>query len=535
MLAISVVVLALIAAAVYVGVDRSRPSGTPSSTMGPVATGTFLGPDGVESRAIIAENALPGSTAWHITKAHAGGFVQGFASTTYAAAGQSVNLYVTTSARHIDYRVEAFRMGYYGGDGARLVWTSGEYRGAVQSTCKLTAGINMVSCDAWHRSLTVHITSIWTQGDYLLKLVGAGGQQSYIPLTIWDPTGTGAYLMVERSLVEEGWNTYGGYDLYVGEGSCAPTYPVCNRARVVSFDRPYAESHGAADFLFAEEPLVYWGEEHGLDFDYVTDVTLTQHPDVMLDHKAILSLSHDEIWTNQERLGALSAMNHGVNIVFFGAASVLRHARLQSSPVGPDREVVDYRDAAEDPLNGVGPSGEVTGNTWDSPPTNYNEDSLTGEGYSGYDVGTERFPFVVFDASNWIFAGTGLKKGDAIPDVIKSDIDHVDLDAGYPSDLEVLGHSPLPIPEIYTNQGDWSGRTYSDLTYWTSPSSRAGVIDTGDVNWIAALTFCPTKSSCPAPFIDKITGNMLRAFGQGPAGATHPSRNNLSSVRPTGS
>ena len=46
---------------------------------------------------------------------------------------------------------------------------------------------------------------------------------------------------MNRSLVEEAWNTYGGYSFYSGEGPCIiddSTYPACNRARVVSFDRP---------------------------------------------------------------------------------------------------------------------------------------------------------------------------------------------------------------------------------------------------------------------------------------------------------
>lgn len=525
-----VVVLAAVAIVAFVDTEPVTSPATKKVT----EPSTYPGPDGVVSRAIVAENSLPGSTAWRITRARTGGFVQGFANTTYADAGQSVTLYVTTSSRRISYRVEAFRMGYYGGDGARLLWVSDTYRGRVQPPCTLTSGINMVSCDDWHPSVTFTVPSTWMQGDYLLKLVGSGNQQSYIPLTIWDPSLHGTYLVIARSFVEEGWNTYGGYDFYVGRGSCVPTYPVCNRARVVSFDRPYAESHGASDFFFAEYPLVYWGEEHGLDFDYVTDVTCTVDPGVMSQHRAILSLTHDEIWTNQERLGALTAFAHGTNVVFFSAAAVLRHARLQASPLGPDRELVDYRDASEDPLLGHGSPMEVTGNTWDSYPADYDEATFTGEEYAGYDTGTERFPFVVADASDWIFAGTHLRDGSSIPDVIKSDIDHV-VPGGSVPHLQVLGHSPLPLWAMYTNQGEWGGYTYSDMTYWTSRSSRAGVLDTGTVNWIDALTFCPSRTACPAPLVDAITGNLLRVFGEGPAGVRHPSVGNLAAVSPAGS
>jgi hypothetical protein len=48
---------------------------------------------------------------------------------------------------------------------------------------------------------------------------------------------------MNRSMVEQGWNTFGGYDFYQGQGPCildSNRYPPSNRARAVSFDRPYA-------------------------------------------------------------------------------------------------------------------------------------------------------------------------------------------------------------------------------------------------------------------------------------------------------
>lgn len=507
-----------------------------SSTTTTLVPSTFLGPNGVESSAIIAENEKAGSKAWRFTGDRAPGVIEGFAGLNYAADGQVLPLYISSTTP--TYRVEAFRMGYYHALGARLIWTSPVETGFVQAACPLTPGINMVSCDNWLRPLEVDLTSAFVPGDYLFKLIGSGNQQSYIPFTIWDPNSAATYLMVARTLTEQGWNDFGGYDYYVGEGPCAagvPTYPQCNRARVVSFDRPYADGDGASDFLGNEFPLVYWAEENGLDITYVTDVTLTADPSVMYDHSVIMSPGHDETWTNAERVGALTAVELGVNVIFFGAAAVLRHSRLQSSPLGSDREEVDYRDSSEDPLNGVGNAMQVTGNTWSSFPSSWSETILTGQGYSGYGPLTTTFPFVVFDSSSWLFKGTGLKDGSSIPGVIKSDIDHLDLDAATPSDLQVLGHSPLPIDDVTTGQGAWDGYTYSDATYWTDPTSGAGVFDSGTVNWVNAIESCPGDGVCPAPLIQKITGNLLRLFGQGPAGTLEPSVNNLATVNPTGS
>jgi hypothetical protein len=500
---------------------------------------TFLGPDGVESDAIIAENRLRGTSAWEISGPSPTGFIEGFANMNYAAVGDDVGLYVSTSAEL--FSVVAYRMGYYQGLGARQIWTSPEVAGQVQAPCPVTPVTNMVSCDNWVRSLTIPISSAFVEGDYLLQLVGSGGQESYVPLTIWDPTSTATYFIMARSFTEQGWNNYGGYDYYEGTGPCpkgSGTYPVCNRARVVSFDRPYATGSGASDFLSNEYPLVRFAEEHGLDVSYGTDLTVDEHPTVLLQHRVLLSLGHDELWSYPEREAAQTAQSDGVNIVFFGAASVLRHCRLQPSLMGPDREEVDYRDSTEDPLNGISTDAmEVTGNTWSSPPTSWPESGFVGEVYAGYtDPGAPLAAFVVSDASAWLFKGTGLQDGSSVPDLIQSDFDHVDPSQPIPSDLEVLGHSPIGVSEAVTDEGEWGGYTYSDMTYYTDSTSNGGVFDTGNNNWIYALTPCTGASSqCPANVVGQMTGNLLWLFGQGPAGSILPSVANWQALTPKGS
>ena len=496
---------------------------------------TFLGPYGVESSAIVSENKRPGTTAWRIAGSWHG-YIEGFANTTYAAPGGKVGLYISTDAR--SYSVAAYRMGWYQGKGGVEVWSSGPLPGRAQPACPVTPVTNMVSCDNWARSTTVTVTSAWMSGDYLFKLTGSGGQQGYIILTVWAPSSRSAYLVMTRSLTEQAWNPYGGYDLYQGEGPCPPgssTYPPCNRARVVSFDRPYDWGDGAADFLGNEYPFVRWAEEHGLDVSYATDITVSEHPGILLQHKALLSLDHDEVWTNSERLAALGAASKGVNVVFFGAAPVLRHARLQRSSLGPDREEVDYRDSSEDPLNGTADPDDVTGNTWSSPPTDWDEEIFVGEMYSGYLLpGAASAALVPYDASSWIFDGTGLHNRSTVPGVIASDIDHLDTSGPMPANLQVLAHSPIPLSTAYTNQGEWGGYTYSDMTYYTNRASGGGVFDSGTVNWLTALVACSSKA-CPGPDISRITGNLLSVFGRGPAGRLHPSVANWQSVTPGGS
>ena len=94
----------------------SVPAGPGTPAPGPA---TFPGPDGVQARWVILENRKPGTTAWKIHGRARG--ITGFAGQVYARSGQQVTLYVSTAGPW--FRAQAFRMGYYQGKGARLIWT----------------------------------------------------------------------------------------------------------------------------------------------------------------------------------------------------------------------------------------------------------------------------------------------------------------------------------------------------------------------------------------------------------------------------
>jgi hypothetical protein len=529
---VATVMVALIAIAAFVIQARKTPPqaaprhpasapAAPSATPPAAASGpaTFSGPDGVQARWVIRENARPGSTAWEIHGVHGG--ISGFASLLYAEPGQQVTLYVSTTGP--SFRAEAFRMGYYQGKGARLVWTSAQVKGKDQPACPVMSGINMVACDNWSPSLTFTVTQAFVQGDYLIKLTGPGRRQSYVPLTIWDPASTATYVIKNDVFTWQAWNFYGGYDYYQGLGSCPPgVYPVCNRARVVSYDRPYAAEDGSGNFLGLEYPLVKWAEQHGLDVTYATDLTVQEHPGYLLAHKVLLSLGHDECWSLAERRSAVAAYDDGMNIVFFAASPVLRHVRTQASPLGPDRELVDYRDSAADPLDGKGSPLQVTGNEWSSPPSSWPEYGFVGDTYAGFLEPGLHVGFKVADASAWVFDGTGLRNGEVVPGVIASDVDKFDQAYGQPADDQIFGHSPIPPGLGQTSIGAF----FSDMTYYTNAATGAGVLDTGTNNWIPALygrSGCRPGGICEAAVVQQMTGNIFRLFGQGPAARFQPS------------
>jgi hypothetical protein len=479
----------------------------------PALASTYSTSDGVGAAWVVAENHKPGSTGWQLTGNQTAEGIEGFADAAQATVGQKLVLFVSTQAPA--FHVEAYRMGYYGGAGGRLVWRSSELAGRAQPTCPVTTGINMVSCN-WTESLSFVVTSAWVQGQYLLKLVGSGGQQSYIQLTIWDPASHATYVIMSGVLTDQAFNPFGGYDLYQGATACAPNeYPCSSRSLVVSFDRPYANGSGAGSYLSLIYPLTRFAEQAGLDVTYWTDITLSTHGNLLVDHKVLISPGHDEEWSLDMRRAATAAANHGVNLIFFGASPVLRKVRLQPSPLGADGEMVNYRDPQADPFYGVN-DAEVSQNWWGQPPANSPDNSLVGATYIGY-YNDGSFPLVVTSPNSWLFKGTGLGANAQIPGVLSGDFQAYDPGAGdNPPGVEILAHSPVTVsghPE----------RNFADTSYYTMAGSGAGVFSSGTVNWIPALQDCPTAANCPGDVLQKVTGNLLRVFGAGPVGLTYPS------------
>ncbi len=471
---------------------------------------------GVTAAWVGDENAKPGTASWQITGAQPPNGIAGYASLVQAEPGQAVTLYVSTAANSFD--VEAYRMGYYQGLGGRLIWQSARIPTERQPACPVTAGTNMVQCN-WHSSLPVDITAAWVQGQYLLKLIGSGGQQSYVPLTVWDPASDATYVIMSGVLTDQAFNPYGHYDLYQGATACAPgVYPCSSRSRVVSFDRPYANGKGAASYLSLVYPLTRFAEQHSLDVTYWTDITLSTDGHLLSDHRVMISPGHDEEWSLEMREAATAAANHGVNLIFFGASPVLRKVRLQSSPLGPDREMVNYRDPQADPLFGVD-NAEVSQNWWGQAPAEMTDSELVGADYVGY-YNDGSFPLVVSLPSSWLFAGTGLGLGARIPGVLSGDFQGYDPALGdTPPGVEILAHSRVTI----TGHPD---RDYADTTYYTLPRSHAGVFSSGTVGWIPSLQDCAGRATCPARLMQVVTGNLLRVFGAGPVGLKYPSTGN---------
>ncbi|HEY7134506.1 MAG TPA: N,N-dimethylformamidase beta subunit family domain-containing protein [Acidimicrobiia bacterium] len=482
---------------------HTHPTTTTRSAVQPV---TLTRSDAPTARWVVDENARPGTRDWVITRTGAAHDIEGYADHVSAQAGDTVSLYVSTTAP--TFHVEAYRMGWYGGLGGRLVWHSAELPGTKQAAATVVPGVNMVEA-RWRPSLPVSLDSSWPPGQYLFKLVGSTGVQRYVPLTVRDDASHAAFLVQSSVATWQAYNLWGGYSLYLGGWPDHPAY--ARRARIVSFDRPY-DHDGAGDFVGNELPFVSYVESKGLDVTYWTDVDLERAPQLLLNHRALFTLGHDEYWSTTMRAGVELARDRGVNLAFLGANAMFRHVRFDASSLGPDRHIVDYKSASEDPTPAPGDKTV----DWRAPPLNHPESTVIGEMYECNPVDAD---MVIADASSWIFAGTGLQNGAHLPHLIGTEYDRWNPEMAGPSNVAVLAHSPLQCQHK---------PSYSDMTYYSAPSG-AGVFATGTGWWVNSLgtpATCPQGGCRHSDAVTAIMANVLAAFGQGPAGVAHPSVSN---------
>jgi hypothetical protein len=469
---------------------------------------------------LIAENAKAGTLNWicnHNQPEHA---LEGFASQVSAVAGEDVAVFVNTTAKAV--QVQAYRMGFYQGLGGRLIVQTDFIPAKAQAAPVVTPGIGTVTCP-WSPTLMLTITKDWPPGCYLLKLVGDGGEEQFVPLTIRDDASMASYVLQNSVTTWQAYNLWGSYSLYYGtDGKGRSLF--ANRARAVSFDRPYPQTwaSGAADFVGNELPLLFHLESLGLDMTYWTDVDLHAHPELLTNHKCLFSLGHDEYWSQPMRQGASTANAGGVNLAFLGANACYRQIRLQPTSVGPNRLQVCYKDAAEDPMALQDPP--LTTVNWIQAPLNDPESTLIGSMYQS--VGAKA-SMVVTDASSWFYNGCNLTDGHTFNNVILGEYDRYVPSLPGPRNADVLAHSPIP------GQSNWS-----DVTYYTAPGNGGGVLASGSASFVSLLgstgDIPPNVIAGAIPGVTDVIRqameNVYGRFGLGPATSYGSATGNWSDV-----
>jgi N,N-dimethylformamidase beta subunit-like, C-terminal len=323
---------------------------------------------------IVAENCRPGdpATEWDINGA-GDSSIQGFATDISVDQGQAVQFKVDTTAA---YRVDIYRMGWYGGDGARLVATAPS-SAQSQPECLSDGATGLVDCRNWAASASWNVPSAAVSGIYFARLVREDtGGASHVPFIVRDDDGRSDLLFQTSDTTWQAYNRYGGNSLYTGSPA--------GRAYKVSYNRPFTtREYAAEDWVFnAEYPMVRWLERNGYDVSYFTDVDSDRLGAEIREHKAFLSVGHDEYWSGGQRANVEAARDAGVNLAFFSGNEVFWKTRWENG----HRTLVSYKETHANEK--IDPAPGIWTGTWRdprfSPPADGGqpENALTGTIFS---------------------------------------------------------------------------------------------------------------------------------------------------------
>lgn len=489
--------------------------------------------------------------------------IEGFTADISYDIGQDVQFKINVNAQAADttpYRIEIYRLGYYGGDGARLVDVIYNTDGTVQPD-PVTDARGLVDAGNWSVSDSWHIPDAACSGVYLAKLVRLDangdpipGATNQIPFVVRDDTpadGTKSDIIFQTS--DTTWQAYNAWS--GNNGQVDESFYSEPQAHAVSYNRPIVTrdgggvSAGAQDYLFgADYAAIYWLEQNGYDVSYMAGVDTDRlGASNLVGHKAFISVGHDEYWSGGQRANVEAARDAGVNLLFWSGNEVYWRTRYEPSIAGTAtdyRTLVCYKetytnhdpDAPATAYTNLDPSNEWTG-TWrdvrfaDAVDANgvhiavgaQAENSLTGQ----YTVATgsndtggaldipEDYTGLRYWRGTAVAGGSGTL--DLSQGIIGFEWDTAPNDANRPAGLIRLSETVLPWSALITDQGNTTspGTATHSLTLYRA-ASGALVFGAGTVFWSWGLSnqHDPIYNvNAESAIIQQFTVNMFADMG----------------------
>jgi hypothetical protein len=461
---------------------------------------------------IVEENTKPGAPDWQLTYTRVDPktqyrcpWIEGYVSRASLAAGESLDIMVSTNPAG-PFKIDLYRMGYYGGAGARLVQTLGPFVGTVQPDPPV--GEERLRECQWSPCTSITIPEDWLSGVYLGKLsLLEDRYQSYIVFIVRDHRKADVLFQCSDNT----WQAYNRWpDNYALYDDGQNQWALKSGIRV-GYDRPYGKycqildaplSQGSGEFLLWEFPLAYWLEREGYDVTYCSNTDTHADPAGLLRCKGILSVGHDEYWSLDQFQHLQAAVDAGVNIAFLsGNTSCFVAPMFPNSKGAPHRALTRagrYGGLSEIEAKQMGPF----------PIEGPNEATLIGaRTISPYNGSGD---WICADPASWIFENTGMKKGDAIPGLVGWEF-HGD---------------PAPIPGLSIVAEGMAKNAGEAVAHWTAtlyPGPKDNwVFNASTIWWAQGLSTPPGhmlpfshygRPHGPDPRVEQITRNILARFG----------------------
>src|SRR5437762_13911058 len=161
---------------------------------------------------IVAENQLPGTpqSVWGVTGA-GDSTIQGFATDISVDHGQTVDFKVNDAAL-APYHIDIYRMGYYQGNGARLVATIGSSQilPQVQPSPLTDSATGLVDAGNWSVSASWAVPATATSGLYFARLTrNDTGRASAAYFVVRDDDGGSDLLFQTSDTTWQAYNQWG--------------------------------------------------------------------------------------------------------------------------------------------------------------------------------------------------------------------------------------------------------------------------------------------------------------------------------------
>ena len=477
--------------------------------------------------AISAENGKAGNPPGEWEVGGSGdSSIQGFATDFSVNHGETVSFKIKTDAAA--YHIDIFRLGYYGGLGARKV-ASIEPSATLPQTqpaCVSDASTRLVDCGNWAVSASWAVPSDAVSGVYIARPVRTDtGGTSHIVFVVRDDEGKSDMLFQTGDATWQAFNKYGGSNLYrTGEDANSN-----RRAYKVSYNRPFINRGSTSQFferetyLFnTEYPMIRWLEANGYNVSYASAMDTDRRGAALLSHKVFLSVGHDEYVSAGQRANVEAARAAGVHLGFFTGNEYYWKTRWEASIDGantPHRTLVCYHESWS---GGSDPSPEWTGMWRDVNP----ENALTGQWYA---VDAPRYDPITVSASEGkypFWRNTGIDKLAAgetaqLPaGVLGFEWDEVRDNGALPPGLIRLSTTRIAVDPAKIR----SGYSYSPTGVVTHSlslyrhGSGALVFGAGTIQWSWGLD---TYHDIPGPAADRrmqqATVNLFADMGVQPA------------------
>jgi hypothetical protein len=392
------------------------------------------------------ENAKPGTTDWLLTNTRVDPetkyrcpWIEGYCSRTSVQAGETVEIKVSTQPAS-KFTLDLYRLGYYGGKGGRLIERFGPLPGSPQPDPPV-GDVRLRECQ-WETALKLTVPSDWPSGVYLGKLTEQTEKlQSYVIFIVRDERQCDFLFQCSDTT----WAAYNRWpsvwSLY--DDGTPPHNWYTGPGVSVSFDRPYGKyrqifdaplSQGSGEFLLWEFPLAFWMEQQGYDVSYISNLDTHAHGQRLLKTKGLLSVGHDEYWSLTMYDHVKRAIEAGVNVAFLCGNSVDGVLDIRASGSGAANRTIER-------IGKFGGNLSPREQTYETPWKQHGPSAaeLMGAGTTHPANGTADWTCI--QPQHWLFEGTGMKRGDAIPGLVGWE--HHGPPLGEMEGLEVLARGPV--------------------------------------------------------------------------------------------